>query len=180
MNARLLPFVAAVWMLAPAAAAQSKEITNSVGMRLVRIEPGAFTMGFAGAPLSDAIAVRPWRANGDFDERPAHRVRISTLFYMGAFEVTNTQYEQFDPAHKSLRGKLGFSKQDNEAVVFVSYGDAIRFCQWLSKKEGKPYRLPGDYTMSTATWRSGSSIGTARTNRESRRIRWGGRPATFV
>ena len=155
MNARFLPFVAAVWMLAPAAAAQPKEITNSVGMRLVRIEPGAFTMGFAGAPLSDAIAVRPWRANGDFDERPAHRVRISTLFYMGAFEVTNAQYEQFDPAHKSLRGKLGFSKQDNEAVVFVSYGDAIRFCQWLSKMEGKPYRLPTE-----AEWEYAARAGT--------------------
>ena len=122
-------------------AEHAKDMTNSIGMRLLWIEPGAFTMGFSGEPIPAAIALAPWRAGGDFDERPAHRVRISKGLYMGAFEVTNTQYEQFDPAHRSLRGKLGFSKEDNEAVVFVSWQDANRFCQWLSKKEGKTYRF---------------------------------------
>jgi formylglycine-generating enzyme required for sulfatase activity len=131
----VLRFVIVALCLPLLAAAQPKEIANSIGMRLVRIEPGTFTMGFTGAPLTDAIAARPWRANGDFDERPAHRVRISAGFYVGAYEVTNAQYEQFDPSHKALRGKLGFAKDDNEAVVFVSYGDAVRFCQWLSKKK---------------------------------------------
>ena len=59
------------------AAAQSRELTNSIGMRMERIEPGAFTMGFTGEPLAAAIAVRPWRANGNFDERPAHPVRAA-------------------------------------------------------------------------------------------------------
>ena len=40
-------------LLVEVAAAQPKEITNSIGMRLVRIEPGAFTMGFTGEPISD-------------------------------------------------------------------------------------------------------------------------------
>ncbi len=142
-------------LLAQVAAAQPNEITNSVGMRLVRVEPGTFTMGFTGEPIQTTIAVRPWRANGDFDERPAHPVRISKGFYMGAFEVTNAQYEQFDPSHKALRGKLGFSKEDNEAVVFVSWEEANRFCQWLSKKEGKPYRLPTE-----AEWEYSARAGT--------------------
>jgi len=137
------------------AAAQPKEITNSIGMGLVRIDPGTFTMGFTGEPIQAAIAVRPWRANGDFDERPAHPVRISKGFYIGAFEVTNAQYEQFDPSHKALRGKLGFSKEDNEAVVFVNWEEANRFCQWLSKKEGKPYRLPTE-----AEWEYSARAGT--------------------
>lgn len=137
------------------AADQPKELTNSTGMRLVRINAGSFTMGFAGDPIPAAIAVRPWRAGGDFDERPAHPVRISKGFYMGAFEVTNAQYEQFDPSHRALRGKLGFSKEDNEAVVFVSWQDANRFCQWLSKKEGKPYRLPTE-----AEWEYSARAGT--------------------
>jgi len=101
---------------------------NSMGLKLVRIEPGSFMMG---SPTG-----------GDFDERPAHKVTITRPFFLGATEVTNAQYEQFDPQHKSLRGKLGFSREDDEAVVFVSWHDAVRFCQWLSQKEGKTYRLP--------------------------------------
>ena len=40
---------------------------------------------------------------------------------MGLTEVTNAQYELFCPEHKSLRGKNGFSSEDDEAVVFVTY-----------------------------------------------------------
>src|ERR1051325_10426137 len=123
----------ALLLAAPAlvpALASSAEITNTIGMRLVRVDPGTFTMGFSGDKLPTSVAVAAWRAGGDFDERPAHTVRITTGFYMGAYEVTNAQYEQFDPSHRTLRGKLGFSKEDNEAVVFVNWQDASRFCQW--------------------------------------------------
>ena len=61
---------------------------------------------------------------------------------MGAFEATNAQYERFDPAHRSLRGKQRFSMEDNAAVVVVSWRDATDLGQWLSKKEGRTYRLP--------------------------------------
>ncbi len=149
-------FTSIAFLVATAAAApRPKELTNSAGMRLVWIEPGEFTMGFSGDPIPAAIAGRPWRAGGDFDELPAHRVRISAGFYMGAFEVTNAQYEQFDPSHRALRGKSGFSKEDNEAVVFVDWHDANRFCEWLSKKEGKPYRLPTE-----AEWEFAARSGT--------------------
>ena len=128
------------------AAAQTpeREITNSIGMRLVRVEAGAFQMGSAGV-----------RDSG-FDEKPVHRVRIGRPFYIGALEVTNAQYEQFDPGHRSLRGKLGFSKGDDEAVIFVSWHDAVRFTVWLSEKEGRPYRLPSEAEWEYAA-RAGSS-----------------------
>ena len=132
-------FLVAVPALAGAAA--EKQVVNSVGMELVRIEPGSFLMGSA--------------EGGDFDERPAHEVTISRPLYMGRTEVTNAQYERFDPGHKKLRGKLGFSKADDEAVVFVSYGDAVAFCKWLSKQEGKPYRLPTE-----AEWEYACRAGT--------------------
>ena len=105
-----------------------KEHINSIEMRFMRIEPGSFTMGQA--------------SGGDWDERPTHEVTMSQSFYMSATEVTNAQYEQFDPGHKELRGEYGISKEDDEAVILVSWNDAAAFCQWLSKKEGKPYRLP--------------------------------------
>lgn len=39
-------------------------------------------------------------AKGDFDERPVHIVRITRPFWISATEVTNAQYEQFDPDHR--------------------------------------------------------------------------------
>ena len=121
--------------------AMPETVTNSIGMRLARIAPGTFEMGQA--------------EGGDFDERPVHRVALTRPFAMGATEVTNAQYEQFDPAHRALRGKLGFSKGDDEAVVFVSWHDAVGFCEWLSKKDGKPYRLPTE-----AEWEYACRAGT--------------------
>jgi len=125
----LLTAVAAIVAAGSSGAVETvapKTVTNSIGMKLVRIEPGSFTMG------QGAV---------DFDEKPAHKVTITTPFYMGATEVTNAQYERFDPKHKALRGKLGFSKADDEAVVFVSWHEAVAFCKWLSAKESRPYRL---------------------------------------
>ncbi len=133
-----------------------KEYTNAIGMRFARIEPGTFTMGFGETSLPDEIAGdEPHRKNGDFDEHPTHEVKITKPFYMGAYEVTNAQYEQFDPSHRLLRGKRGFSKDDDEAVVFVSWHDAVNFCRWLSEKEGLPYRLPTE-----AEWEYACRAGT--------------------
>jgi len=100
---------------------------NSIGMKFVRIEPGSFAMG--------------QQQGGDWDERPVHNVTISKPFYMAVTEVTNAQYEQYDPEHRNLRGKLGFSKDDEDAVIFVSWHEATEFCKWLSNKQGRPYRL---------------------------------------
>jgi len=132
-----------------------KEHVNSIGMKLVRIEPGSFKMGWKQTPLPKAMAFLAHLHNGDFDESPVHNVTISKAFYTGAFEVTNAQYEQFDPSHKALRGKLGYSKEDDEAVVFVSWHETRAFCEWLSKKEGLPYRLPTE-----AEWEYACRAGT--------------------
>jgi formylglycine-generating enzyme required for sulfatase activity len=120
---------------------ETKEFVNSFGMRFIRIEPGEFLMG--------------QKEGGDWDERPVHKVTISNSFYMGVTEITNAQYEMFDPNHRMLRGKLGFSKDDDEAVVFVSWHDAVNFCKWFSEKEGLPYRLPTE-----AEWEYCARAGT--------------------
>ena len=126
-------------------------ITNTIGMKLVRIEPGTFVMGSGQSPPK---TLSEW-SKRDYDEAPAHKVTISRAFYMGVTEVTNAQYEQFAPDHKKFRGKDGVSKADDEPVTFVTWQRACEFCEWLSKKEGKFYRLPTE-----AEWEYACRAGT--------------------
>jgi len=130
--------------------------TNSLGMKFARIKPGHFKMGFEGKTLPDQLLSKKGHfRNGDFDEYPSHRVRIASAFYVAVCEVTNAQYEKFDPSHSKQRGKRGYSKADDEAVIFVSWHDAVAFCKWLSKKDGLPYRLPTE-----AEWEYACRAGT--------------------
>jgi formylglycine-generating enzyme required for sulfatase activity len=61
-----------------------KEITNSIGMRLVLIPPGKFQMG---SPDSDPDA--------NPDEKPQHEVEITKAFYLGVHTVTVGQFRAF-------------------------------------------------------------------------------------
>ena len=127
-------------LLQAAVAPDAAVFTNSLGMKMVRVEAGRFLMGSTAE---------------EWDERPAHEAVISQPFRLGATEVTNAQYEQFDPRHKEFRGKLGYSREDDEAVIFVSWEDAAAFCRWLSEKEGRPYHLPTE-----AQWEYACRAGT--------------------
>jgi formylglycine-generating enzyme required for sulfatase activity len=157
---RLFPLSIVCGLVSIAVAAAlpaEKNYTNAIGMELVRIEPGSFTMGFEGTALAEELVTEKAHfPNGDFDEHPTHQVRITQAFYMATCEVTNAQYEQFDPNHRSGRGRTGHSKESDEAVVFVSWHDAVAFCKWLSEKENLPYRLPTE-----AEWEYACRAGTS-------------------
>ncbi|MGL4551860.1 MAG: SUMF1/EgtB/PvdO family nonheme iron enzyme [Gemmataceae bacterium] len=133
------------------ACADDKELTNSLGMKLRRVGAGAFTMGTPGGPPKNRA---DWLKR-DEDESPAHAVKISRPFLLGVHEVTNAQYERFDPGHKKLRGTAGASKDDDGPVTLVTWQQAADFCEWLSKQEGKPYRLPTE-----AEWEYACRAGT--------------------
>jgi len=143
----------------------SQQYTNSLGMKFVRIESGSFKMGQIDKPLPPEVLPlieggdRGGRfdllANGDYDEKPIHQVQISRPFYMSTFEVTNKQYELFDPDHRRFRGKHDLSSDDDEAVIYVSWYDAMAFCEWLSNIENLPYRLPTE-----AEWEYSCRAGT--------------------
>jgi formylglycine-generating enzyme required for sulfatase activity len=111
--------------------------TNTVGMGLVRIAAGSFTMG---SPASE-----PERG----DKEVSHTVRISKDFYMGCTEVTQAQW-------KTVMGTTpSYFSGDDLPVEKVNWEDAVEFCRKLSQKEGKRYRLPTE-----AEWEYACRAGT--------------------
>jgi formylglycine-generating enzyme required for sulfatase activity len=85
---------------------------------MVRVEGGMFQMG---SPSSE-----PGRYD---DEVPQHQVTVSS-FYMGKYEVTQKEYQELMGTNPSR------FKGDNLPVVYVSWYDAIEYCNALSRKEG--------------------------------------------
>jgi formylglycine-generating enzyme required for sulfatase activity len=113
-----------------------KEITNSIGMKLVLIPKGIFMMG---SPESE---------EGRQKDETQHEVTISKDYYLGVTEVTQGQYEMVmgtNPSYFRV-GRISGSRS-NHPVEQVSWGDAVEFCKKLSdlpeeKAAGRVYRLP--------------------------------------
>jgi formylglycine-generating enzyme required for sulfatase activity len=118
---------------------------NSVGSQMIFIPSGRFVMG------SEAADAAP-------NERPLTRVTL-TRFYLARYPVTNAEYETFDPTHARKRPP---GTGDRHPVVYVSSLDAMKFCQWLSSRERKKYRLPTE-----AEWEY------AARGKEGRKYPWG-------
>jgi len=62
-----------------------------------------------------------------------------------------TEVPGVDGAWKDVKmNGIPVGDKDDHPVVSVSWADANAFCAWLSKKEGKTYRLPTDEEWSIA------------------------------
>jgi formylglycine-generating enzyme required for sulfatase activity len=81
-------------------------------------------------------------------ETPRHEVDLSS-FRIGKYPVTNGQFAEFVAETREIFGKeagwFGFKPPPNRLnypVYGVTWEQAVRYCEWLSKKTGRRYMLP--------------------------------------
>ena len=62
----------------------------------------------------------------------------------GYFPEERNYVDRFQKSAKVTWRSPGFKQTDDHPVVAVSWKDAVKFCEWLSKKEDAAYRLPSE------------------------------------
>ena len=146
---------------------------------LLLIAAGEFQMGSTDEQLDTVLKFdADFKKESADDEQPAHRVQITKAFYLGQHELTKGEFAAFvaaesykteaerdgkggygyDEKAESFAQKPeytwrnpGFTQQDSHPVVNVSWNDAVAYCNWRSRKEGKPlaYKVEGETTTLT-------------------------------
>ena len=117
----------------------------ALNLEMIWVEPGTFTMG---SPTTEA--------DRDKDETQ-HKVTLTNGFYLGKYEVTQSQYEAVMNHNPSK------FKSENRPVENVSWDDAVLFCDKLTEIERKAGRLPEGlvYSLPTeAQWEYACRAGT--------------------
>ena len=111
------------------------------GPEMIALNPGRFRMGNPTGMTSG-------------DNRPARDVTLPS-FMVGAREVTFAEYDRFVSATGARRPKdYGFGR-GRQPVVDVTWDEAVAYTRWLSRRTGKPYRLPTE-----AEWEYAARAGT--------------------
>ncbi|ACK69129.1 protein of unknown function DUF323 [Gloeothece citriformis PCC 7424] len=122
----------------------TEDLGGGIGLEMVSIPGGTFMMGTEDEEIE--------RLNKRFDtevfssERPQHRVTVSA-FYMGKYLITQAQWKAVASLPKE---KLDLNldpsrfKGDERPVEQVNWDEAVEFCERLSKKTGRVYRLPSE------------------------------------
>jgi formylglycine-generating enzyme required for sulfatase activity len=113
--------------------------TNSIGMRLLRIPRGTFSMG-----TPDNARVR-----GPGEKQ--HLVRLTRDFWIGEQEVTRGQFRQV----MSFVPDADTGTDDTLPVTGVTWHEADEFCRLLSLREKRTYQLPSE-----AQWEYACRAGT--------------------
>ena len=102
-----------------------KQVRTTIdGQELVLLEPATIRLG--------ASRREPGRrANEVF-----RTTKLTRLFYMARYEVTNAQFRMFAPPHDSGSFQGVSLDRDNQPAVNVSWKEAAQYCNWLSEREG--------------------------------------------
>ncbi|HEY9618945.1 MAG TPA: formylglycine-generating enzyme family protein [Crinalium sp.] len=115
---------------------------------MVKIPAGEFLMGAAAN-----------EEGASDDETPQHPVKVPE-FWMGKFAVTQAQWSQvagLPEVKLDLDPDPSYFKGAKRPVEQVSWDEAVEFCDRLSRKTGKPYRLPTE-----AEWEYACRAGTTK------------------
>jgi formylglycine-generating enzyme required for sulfatase activity len=115
----------------------TEDLGNGVKLEMIAIPGGTFLMG---SPASEA-------ERQDY-ESPQHQVTVPS-FFMGKYPLTQAQYQVI------IGNNPSYFKGNNRPVETVSWDDAVLFCQKLSQRTGKSYRLPSE-----AEWEYACRAGT--------------------
>jgi formylglycine-generating enzyme required for sulfatase activity len=158
-------------------------MTNSLQMEFALIPAGKFQMGTR--LTAEQIHQRyPGGKVEYYWGETQHQVKLTKSFYLGVHEVTVGQFRKFVEAenyktdaerdgnggygYDAETGQYnqdakyswrnpGFEQDDKHPVVNVSWNDAVAFCKWLSRFEGRDYRLPTE-----AEWEYSCRAGSSR------------------
>ncbi|QMS88336.1 SUMF1/EgtB/PvdO family nonheme iron enzyme [Nostoc edaphicum CCNP1411] len=114
-----------------------EDLGNGITLDMVQIVAGSFKMG---SPPSENGRTKA--------EDPQHTVNVPA-FFIGNFQVTQEQYQQIMGSNPSS------FKGAKRPVEKVSWNDAVEFCEKLSQKTGRKYRLPSE-----AEWEYACRAGT--------------------
>ena len=116
---------------------QTEDLGKGVMLEMVYIPSGTFTMG---SPETEE--------ERRSSESPQHQV-IVPAFFMGKYPITQSQWQAM------MGNNPSYFKGENRPVEKVSWDEVMKFCQQLSKKTGKTYRLPSE-----AEWEYGCRAAT--------------------
>ncbi len=102
---------------------------------MVLIPPGGFLMGTARTKKES------------FENEKQHSIEIKSPFYISQFPVTFAEYDLFcrenNLIYQSNLSSVTFIEEKNRhPVTNISWFDATAYCNWLSEKTGKHYKLP--------------------------------------
>lgn len=123
-------------------AATASRTIPDLGIEMIQIKPGTFTMG----------------DGSDANNTPS-QVTLTQAFLLGKTEVTQGQYEAVMGTNPSKFKKVG----RNAPVEQVSWDEAMEFCRRLTERERGAGRLPEGfaYTLPTeAQWEFACRAGT--------------------
>ena len=114
--------------------------TNSIGSKLILMNPGSITMG---SPKRES--------RRDINELQK-KVKITKHFFISKNLITESQYKNFKKSTNS----------SNYPVNNISWIDAAKFCNWLSRKEGLDqfYIIKGDRLLYFNTKSNGYRLPT--------------------
>ncbi|MCJ7558632.1 MAG: formylglycine-generating enzyme family protein [Gammaproteobacteria bacterium] len=119
---------------------------------------GCFDMLTDGSrgPLLRVLAAGEFRmGNDDYPgEGPAHPASITSPYAISMFEITQSEFAQYCKATSGTCPGSPWSDEDMP-VVNVSWHDANKYVEWLSKATGQKYRLPTE-----AEWEYAARAGT--------------------